>query len=82
MSASSSVYERGCPFKNFDINILKNLLCLSLSNDHITKVLNAVSSQNPQIACAEFFKILNQRNKSNIIINSPLQYYFKMINQI
>lgn len=81
MSASSPIYEGGCPFKNFDINILKNLLCLSLSNDHITKVLNTLSSQNPQTACAEFFKILNQRSK-NIIISSPLQYYFKMINQI
>lgn len=40
MSASSSIYEGGCPFKNFDINILKNLfLCFSLSNNHITKIL-------------------------------------------
>lgn len=52
MSASSSIYEGGCPFKNFDINILKNLfLCFSLSNNHITKILYdyliTISSQNP-----------------------------------
>ncbi|XP_012341060.2 probable DNA primase large subunit [Apis florea] len=67
-SASSPIYEGGCPFKNFDINILKNLLCLSLSNDYITKVLNTISSQNPQTACAEFFKILNQKKKIILLL--------------
>ncbi|CAL7940305.1 unnamed protein product [Xylocopa violacea] len=81
-SIPSSMYEGGCPFKNFDINILKNLLRVSLSDNEITKILKMISPQYPQIACAEFFRLVNQNKKNNIVIYSPLQYYLTMINQM
>ncbi|XP_076756088.1 uncharacterized protein LOC143426479 [Xylocopa sonorina] len=81
-SISGSMYEGGCPFKNFDINILKNLLCKSLSDNEVTKILKMISPQYPQIACAEFFRLVNHSKKDNIVIYSPLQYYLTMINQI
>ncbi|CAK9803542.1 DNA primase large subunit [Anthophora plagiata] len=81
MNISSPMYEGGCPFKHFDMNTLKNLLCLSLSDNKVTGLLQTISSDNPQAACAEFFKMLNQ-NRNDIVINSPLQYYLTMINQM
>lgn len=74
------MYEGGCPFKSFDVNTLKHLLSLSLSNDHVTNLLKTLSPQTPQASCAKFFKILNQDNSNDIVINSPLQYYLAMIN--
>ncbi|XP_017890625.1 probable DNA primase large subunit [Ceratina calcarata] len=81
-NVSSPMYEGGCPFKHFDINILKKLLSTSLADNQMTKVLKAVSPENPQTACAEFFKIVNQSGKDNISISSPLQYYLTMIDKI
>ena len=80
-NVSGPMYEGGCPFKNFDINILKSLLRLSLSDEQVTNLLTIVSPGNPQSACAEFFKMLNPSNGDNIVIGSPLQYYSTMINQ-
>ncbi|XP_034179821.2 DNA primase large subunit isoform X1 [Osmia lignaria lignaria] len=82
VNISSPMYEGGCPFKHFDINTLQNLLCLSLPNDQVTKLLKTISPHNPQNSCAQFFKLLSQTNNDNIIIGSPLQYYLKMINQV
>ncbi|CAK9828907.1 DNA primase large subunit [Anthophora retusa] len=81
MNISSPMYEGGCPFKHFDMNTLKSLLCLSLSNDKVTGLLQTISSDNPQASCAEFFKMLNQ-DRNEIVISSPLQYYLTMIDQI
>ncbi|KAK1121275.1 hypothetical protein K0M31_010582 [Melipona bicolor] len=79
-SSSSTMYEGGCPFKSFDVNTLKHLLSLSLANDHVTNLLKSLSPETPQTSCAKFFKILNQNNSNDIVINSPLQYYLAMIN--
>ncbi|XP_012238237.1 probable DNA primase large subunit isoform X1 [Bombus impatiens] len=82
MNTSNPMYEGGCPFKSFDVNTLKDLLSLSLSSDCVTNLLKTTCSQTPQISCAKYFRMLNQNNSNNIVINSPLQYYFTMINQI
>ncbi|XP_076650045.1 DNA primase large subunit [Halictus rubicundus] len=81
-SVSGPMYEGGCPFKNFETNVLKSLLCLSLSDNQIAELLSIVSPQDPQHACRSFFNMVSQRNNNNIVINSPLQYYLTMINQI
>ncbi|XP_076376868.1 uncharacterized protein LOC117228918 isoform X3 [Megalopta genalis] len=81
-AVSGPTYEGGCPFKNFDINVLKDLLSLSLSGNQITELLNIISPQAPRCACTSFFKIVGQINNSNIFINSPLQYYLAMVNKI
>lgn len=82
MNTSNPMYEGGCPFKSFDVNTLKDLLSLSLSSDCVTNLLKTTCSQTPQISCAKYFRMLNENNSNNIVINSPLQYYFTMINQI
>ncbi|XP_078041080.1 uncharacterized protein LOC144472165 [Augochlora pura] len=74
------MYEGGCPFKNFDTNVLKDLLSLSLSGNQITKLLQTISPEAPRCACKSFFKAVGQINNNNIVINSPLQYYLAMTN--
>ncbi|XP_015429418.1 PREDICTED: probable DNA primase large subunit [Dufourea novaeangliae] len=81
-NVSSPMYEGGCPFKNFNTDSLKSLLSLSLTDNKVTELLSIITPQNPQSACGEFFKLIDQRNSDNIVIKSPLQYYLAMINQI
>ncbi|XP_011501408.1 PREDICTED: DNA primase large subunit-like [Ceratosolen solmsi marchali] len=75
-----STYEGGCPFKNFDTDYLKSLLCKTITNDNFDKFIMNTSMQNPQTKCASFFKLRKATFVDNeITINKPVQYYMKMI---
>ncbi|KAK2586875.1 hypothetical protein KPH14_009812 [Odynerus spinipes] len=70
-----STYEGGCPFKNFDTNILTDFLSTSLTKDEIHKFLEVIPLQRPEIICTSYFKLVHKNNNDNVVVTSPLQYY-------
>lgn len=70
-----STYEGGCPFKNFDANILTSFLSTSLTANEIHKFLEILPSQKPEIICTSYFKLVHKSNNDNVMVTSPLQYY-------
>lgn len=77
---SGATYEGGCPFKDFDTNVLRNLLHTSLNEDEIEKFINNVSTKDPEILCTTFLKLIRKNDINDVIIKSPVQYYQRMIN--
>jgi len=77
---SGATYEGGCPFKDFNVDKLKNLLHASLTEDEADRLISNISSKNPEVLCSAFMKLLRKDNINNIIINSPVQYYHRMTN--
>ncbi|KAL6261705.1 hypothetical protein P5V15_006794 [Pogonomyrmex californicus] len=77
---SGATYEGGCPFKDFDTNTFKNLLCASLTEDEIEKFINNVSVKDPEVRCIAFLKLVCKNNIDDVVVKSPVQYYQKMSN--
>lgn len=77
---SGATYEGGCPFKDFNVDTLKNLLHASLTEDEANRFISNISSKSPEVLCSAFLKLLCKDNINNVIINSPVQYYHRMTN--
>lgn len=77
---SGATYEGGCPFKDFDMSALRNLLRASLTEDEIEKFLRNVSIKDPEVLCTAFLKLVRKHDVNDIVIKSPVQYYQRMTN--
>lgn len=76
---SGATYEGGCPFKDFDMSALKNLLHASLTEDETQKFVNNVSIKDPEVLCTAFLKLVRKDDINDVVIKSPVQYYQKMV---
>ncbi|XP_014485507.1 PREDICTED: probable DNA primase large subunit [Dinoponera quadriceps] len=76
---SGTTYEGGCPFKDFDVNTLRNLLHASLTEDETEKLLNNVAIKSPEMLCTGFLKLVRKDNADNAAVNSPVQFYQRII---
>lgn len=76
---SGTTYEGGCPFKNFDVDTLGDLLRASLTEDETGKFIGKISRQSPEILCTAFLKLTCKNNTDNIVVNSPVQFYQRMV---
>lgn len=75
---SGTMYEGGCPFKDFNVDTLKNLLHTSLTEDETDKLISNISIKSPEVLCSAFLRLLCKDNIDNVIIKSPVQYYHRM----
>ncbi|XP_072765317.1 uncharacterized protein [Anoplolepis gracilipes] len=75
---SGTTYEGGCPFKDFNVDTLKNLLHTSLTKDEADRLVSNISNKSPEMLCSTFLKLLCKNNIDNVIIKSPVEYYHKM----
>lgn len=76
---SGTTYEGGCPFKDFDVDILKKFLHTLLTKDETEKLLNNTAIQSPEMLCTGFLKLVCKDKTDNVTINSPVQFYQKMV---
>lgn len=76
---SGATYEGGCPFKDFDVDTLRNLLHTSLTEDDTEKFLHNAAIQSPEILCTRFLKLVRKDNIDNSTINTPVQFYQRMV---
>lgn len=67
-------YEGGCPFKILDIEQLKDVFNSCLIDDEIQEELIKLKETNAGAACGLFLQTTND-DKSDIIVQSPLEYY-------
>lgn len=74
----SAMYEGGCPFKDFNVDTLKNLLHTSLTEDEADRLINNMSSKSPEVLCSAFLRLLCKDSIDNGIIKSPIEYYHRI----
>uniref|UniRef100_A0A0C9R9N3 Pri2_2 protein n=1 Tax=Fopius arisanus TaxID=64838 RepID=A0A0C9R9N3_9HYME len=67
-------YEGGCPFKILDIEQLRDVFNSCLIDDDIQEELIRLKVRDAGAACGLFLKATND-DKSQVIIQSPLEYY-------
>ncbi|XP_012056268.1 PREDICTED: probable DNA primase large subunit [Atta cephalotes] len=77
---SGATYEGGCPFKDFDTSVLRNLLQASINENEIEKFINNVSTKDPEVLCTTFLKLVRENDINDAIVKNPVQYYQRMIN--
>ncbi|XP_071564566.1 uncharacterized protein [Temnothorax nylanderi] len=75
---SGATYEGGCPFKDFDMSALRNLLRASLTEGEIEKFVNNISIKDPEVLCTAFLKLVRKDDVNDVTIKSPVQYYQRM----
>lgn len=74
---SGAMYEGGCPFKDFNMDTLKNLLHISLTEDETDRLISNISNKRPEVLCSAFLRLLCKDNIDNVI-KSPVEYYHRM----